>query len=101
MELNNLFSIYIHNAIKEWHEGTDKNYIVSGMKLHCLLFTEAQVLIVNSENNLWKTTYLLHETITEYNLQISVQKTKMMAFIGTKQNKLTTSCIKDRMPHKL
>ena len=47
-----------------------------------LLFANNQVIISNTEDNLQKAAYKLNQIITEHDLTISVQKTKLMAFKG-------------------
>jgi hypothetical protein len=45
-----------------------------------LLFADEQVLVADTEDKLQKVAYKLNQIITEYGLNISVQKTKSMAF---------------------
>ena len=78
-----LFNIYLDEIITKW-----QNQDITGIKLSknhqlpTLLFTEEQVIIANTEDNLQKAAYKLNQTITENSLTISVQKTKSMAFKG-------------------
>jgi len=51
-------------------------------QLSTLLFADDQVIIADTENNLKKAEHKLNQIITEYDLIISVQKTKSMAFKG-------------------
>lgn len=52
------------------------------MKMNCILFADDQVIIASSENQLQKATHKLCKIIKEYNLKISSEKTKSMAFVG-------------------
>ena len=78
-----LFNIYLDEIITKW-----QNQDITGIKLSknqqlsTLLFTDDQVIIANTEDNLQKAAYKLNQIITEYGLTISVQKTKSMAFKG-------------------
>jgi hypothetical protein len=47
-----------------------------------LLFKDDQVIIADTEDNLKKAAHKLNRLITEYGLNISVQKTKSTAFKG-------------------
>jgi uncharacterized membrane protein len=50
--------------------------------LSTLLFADDQIIIADTEVNLQKTAHKLNRPITEYDLTITVQKTKSMAFKG-------------------
>ena len=47
-----------------------------------LLFADDQVIIQDSEDKLQKSVYLLNQISKDYNLKISTEKTKIMAFKG-------------------
>jgi hypothetical protein len=51
-------------------------------QLLTLLFTDDQVIISNTEDNLEKATHKLNHIVIEYGLKVSVQKTKSMTFKG-------------------
>ena len=51
-------------------------------QLSTLLFSDDQVVISDTEDNLQKAVHKLNRIITEYGLTISVQKTKSKAFKG-------------------
>ena len=51
-------------------------------QLPTLLFTDDQVIIADTEDNLLKAVHKLIQIITKYGLTISAQKTKLMAFKG-------------------
>jgi hypothetical protein len=46
------------------------------------MFADDQVIFAQSENELQMATQLLNKTTLNYNLEISVNKTKVMAFEG-------------------
>ena len=50
--------------------------------LSTLLFADDQVLIQDSEEKLQKSVYTLNQMSKDYNLKISVGKTKIMSFKG-------------------
>ena len=47
-----------------------------------LLFADDQVIIQDSEDKLQKFAYILNQMSKDYNLKISTDKTKIMAFKG-------------------
>ena len=52
------------------------------LNLNTLLFTDDQVIIQDSEDKLQKSVYILNQMSKDYNLKISMDKTKVMAFKG-------------------
>jgi hypothetical protein len=50
--------------------------------LNTLLFANDQAIIQDSEDNLQKSVYILNQLSKDYNLKISMDKTKTMAFKG-------------------
>ena len=50
--------------------------------LNTLLFADDQVIIQDSEDKLHKYVYILNQISKDYNLKISMDKTKIMAFKG-------------------
>jgi len=50
--------------------------------LNTLLFADDQVIIQDSEEKLQKSVYILNQMNKDYNLKISMDKTKIMAFKG-------------------
>jgi hypothetical protein len=69
--------------IRRW-----KAEIKTGIKLNdriCLntmLFADDQVILQKSESDLQMSVYKLHQLCSEYNMKISLTKTKTMAFHG-------------------
>ena len=82
-----LFNIYIYidDLLRNWKHRVDAGRMVK-MKLHVntLLFADDQVIIQNTEDKLQKSIYIyvLHQLSKDYNLKISTDKTKIMAFKG-------------------
>jgi len=58
------------------------NQALKNQQLSKLLFADDQVTIADTEDNLQKAGHKLNQIIIEYDLTISVQKTKSMAFKG-------------------
>jgi len=50
--------------------------------LNTLLFADDQIIIQDSEDKLQKSVYILNQMSKDYNLKISTDKTKIMAFKG-------------------
>jgi hypothetical protein len=79
----NLFNIYIDDMIRRW-----KADIKTGIKLNdriCLntmLFADDQVILQKSESDLQMSVYKFHKLCSEYNMKISLTKTKTTAFHG-------------------
>ena len=78
-----LFAIYINEIICCWNKKYPLGITISGnTKLNTLLFADDQIIISNSEDNLQKAVFALQKVAQEYGMQISLQKTKVMAFRG-------------------
>ena len=79
-----LFNLYLDDAIREWKDTikfytynfNSREYIVT------LLFADDQVLIASSENELQLATHKLNQVNSKYNMKISINKTKVLAFRG-------------------
>jgi len=52
------------------------------LNLNTLPFADDQVIIQNSEDRLQKSVYILNQVSEDYNLKISTDKTKIVAFKG-------------------
>jgi hypothetical protein len=78
-----LFNIYLDEIITKWQkEGITEIPLSKNQQLLTLLFADNQDIIPNTEDNLQKAAHKLNQIITEHGLNISVQKTKSMAFKG-------------------
>jgi hypothetical protein len=60
-----------------------RNKISNDTKLNTILFADEQVVISNSEDNLQRGLRALHQTAQTFGMEISHQKTKIMAVKGT------------------
>jgi hypothetical protein len=49
---------------------------------HTLLFADEQVLIATSEDELQQAIYNLQKTVSDFDMSMSIEKTKIMAFSG-------------------
>jgi hypothetical protein len=78
-----LFIIYMDAIIKCWRGGNHGGISINrNMILDTLLFAEDQVLIASSEDELQQAKYNLQKTVSDFDVSISVEKTKIMAFSG-------------------
>ena len=77
-----LFNIYLDEIITKWQKQDITGKLSKNQQLSMLLFSDDQVIIADTEDNLQKAVHKLNQIITEYSLSISVQKTQMMAFKG-------------------
>ncbi|KAJ4434368.1 hypothetical protein ANN_22927 [Periplaneta americana] len=70
-------SISIHQLFGEL-----LNFLTSALTLNTLLYADDQVIISNSEDNLQRGLYTLNEILKDFGMEISAQKSKVMAFLG-------------------
>ncbi|KAJ4427887.1 hypothetical protein ANN_23895 [Periplaneta americana] len=76
-----LFNIYINEIILKWNQiYTSGIKITSALTLNTLLYADDQVIISNSEDNLQRGLYTLNEILKDFGMEISAQKSKVMAF---------------------
>jgi hypothetical protein len=81
-----LFNIYLDEIITKWTTEDFTGITLSKNKqLLTLLFADDQVIISNTDDNIQKAAHKLNQTITEYGLNVSEQKTKSMSFKGRDQ----------------
>lgn len=59
------------------------HFKIKGRNVDTLLFADDQILIAETEDNLQRAIHQLSNITSEYNLQISYEKTKIMAFRAT------------------
>jgi len=75
-----LFNIYIDDLLRNWKQKADVGILLQrNLYLNTLLFADDQVVI---QDKLQKSLYILNQMCKEYNLKISTDKTKIMAFKG-------------------
>ena len=78
-----LFNIYIYNLLRNWKHKVDAGVILErNLYLNTLLFADDQIIIQDSEDKLQKSVYILNQMSKDYNLKISTDKTKIVAFKG-------------------
>jgi hypothetical protein len=57
-----LFNIYIDKVIKDWLQVTKPNILAKDLILHTMLFTDDQVIMVSTEDELQRAAYTLKLT---------------------------------------
>jgi len=78
-----LFNIYIDELLRNWKHKADAGIMLKiSIYLNTLLFADDQVIIQDSEDKRQKSVYILNQKSKDYNLKISTDKTKIMAFKG-------------------
>jgi hypothetical protein len=75
------------------HRGISIN---RSMILNTLLFADVQVLIVSSKDKLQRAIYNLQKMVSDSDMSISIEKTKIMAFSG-KVPARSKICINNKM----
>lgn len=79
-----LFNVYIDDAVRQWinsietytHNLNKTKYVAT------FLFADDQLIVADSENSLQIASFKLQQIMEKYNLKISTNKTKIMAFCG-------------------
>ena len=78
-----LFIIYLDDLLRNWKHKVDAGIVLKrNFYLNTLLFADDQVIIQDSEDKLQISVYVLNQMSKDYNLKISTDKTKIMAFKG-------------------
>jgi len=76
-----LFHIYIDDLLRNWKHKADAGIMLKrDLNLNTLLFADDHVIIQDSEDKLQKSVHILNQMSKDYNLKISTDKTKIMAF---------------------
>ena len=76
-----LFNIYTDDLLRNWKHKADVGIMLKrNLSLNTLLFADDQVIIPDSEDKLHKSVCILNQMSKDYNLKISTDKTKIMAF---------------------
>jgi hypothetical protein len=69
--------------IKRWRGGNHGGISINrSMILDTLLFADDQVLIASSEDELQRAIYNLQKKVSDFDMSISIEKTKITAFSG-------------------
>lgn len=78
-----LFNLYIDDLVLKWKDEIQTAIkIESNTPLNTLLYADDQIIIQETEDNLQRAVYRLSQNAIFYNLTISANKTKIMAFKG-------------------
>jgi len=78
-----VFDVYIDDLLRNWKRKADAGIMLKrNLYLNTLLFADDQVIIQDFEDKLQKSVYILNQISKDYNLKISTDKTKIMAFKG-------------------
>lgn len=77
-----LFNIYIDEITRLWFEKI-KHFNIDNVNFTALLFADDQVIVSRNENDLQIAIIKLNEVASKYNMIISTDKTKVMAFLGS------------------
>jgi hypothetical protein len=76
-----LFNLYIYDVIIELQKELRNHYLIEHTQLNVLLYADDQIVLADSEDNLQRTVPKLWLISNQYDLNISPNKTKVMAFI--------------------
>ena len=78
-----LFNVSIDDLLRNRKHKADAGILLKrNLYLNTLLFPDDQVVIQDSEDKLQKSVCMLNQMRKDYNLKISTDKTKIMAFKG-------------------
>lgn len=78
-----LFNIYIDDVVKLWKPQINPGIkLREGTNLNSLIYADDLTIIQNNEDDLQRSIYRLKILCEDYNLKISKDKTKIMAFEG-------------------
>lgn len=77
-----LFNIYIDEIVTKWQMDIKEHFKINNKLLDTLLFADDQVLISSSENGAQRALFQLSNISKHFNLNISINKTKVLAFRG-------------------
>jgi hypothetical protein len=77
-----LFSLYIDGIIRRWQIELKDKFYINNTEINTLHFADDQVILANSEDNLKKAIHTLNVISKDYNMRISIDKTKVLALRG-------------------
>ena len=77
-----LFNLYLDEVIRILLQKLKTSKYFKELIFNTLLFADDQFIISDTEDNLQKAVYLLHNICKEYNLEIATKKTKEFNFVG-------------------
>jgi len=73
----------LDEVIRIWLQKPKTSKYFKELIFNILLCAHDQFIISDTEDNLQKVVYLLHNVFKEYNLEIATKKTKVFGFVGT------------------
>lgn len=78
-----LFDLYMNKIMQDWRKTNPKNMdIGNDTVINSILFADDQVLLATTEDYLQENITKLNRILLEYNMKISIDKTKVMAMKG-------------------
>jgi hypothetical protein len=78
-----LFNIYLDDVLREWKTRSRPGiWLKVTAALNTMLFADDQIIIQESEDELKRSIFYLNNICKSYNLKMSINKTKTMAFKG-------------------
>jgi hypothetical protein len=90
-----LYIVYMNKIKAEWKKKPHGSIKVDRhTKVDTLLFADDQVLVAESEDDLQRSVCSLHRKAKEYDMEILLDKTKIMAFVR-KDHKRSKICIEN------
>lgn len=78
-----LFNLYMDEVIRIWLNEISLDFKLNDINCTTILFADDQVVISESENALQQAVFKLDRIASSFNMKISSNKTKAMAFIGS------------------
>lgn len=77
-----LFNAYLNSMVRKWDERNPQGINIENDSIKTLLFADDQVVFAKSEDELQRLMFSLEKHTEDYELKISTEKTKVMAFKG-------------------
>ncbi|KAJ4433985.1 hypothetical protein ANN_16304 [Periplaneta americana] len=77
--------------LMDWEIDLATHFMIDNKPLNSLLCADDVIILANTEDNLQMAIHRLYQKAKEYNLEISIHKTKTMAFIG--KNSIRTKIV--------
>lgn len=77
-----LFNIYIDSMIRVWKPEIKPGIKIGNNYINNMLFADDQIIMQENEQDLQHSIHLLQKISKEYDLKISINKTKVMAWYG-------------------
>ena len=78
-----LFNLYLNDMIQTWKQQITGGINLGTLTVKTLAFADDQILLAKNEDELQRMLYKLNIIAKTYNMEISPEKTKVMAFKGS------------------